>query len=168
MFYGNEALKTNVKQSPLELNKTINNIRIFLSSVPQVRERVWAHRYCFLFNLCSTGQGSHKINTSVQFCCRWVQCVDTICWKCKHTLELCWLMSSSKRQRVNMLIYQSTSSTCCNSLFAEAQQIWNTEPCLCLQQFNHVVNESYRTIDEVKRNLDGRGRGRRGPWFVSS
>uniref|UniRef100_H3C2H3 Prominin 2 n=1 Tax=Tetraodon nigroviridis TaxID=99883 RepID=H3C2H3_TETNG len=64
MFYGNEALKTNVKQSPLELNKTINNIRIFLSSVPQ--------------------------------------------------------------------------------------------------QFNHVVNESYRTIDEVKRNLDGRGRGELG------
>lgn len=43
------------------------------------------------------------------------------------------------------------------ALFAEAQQIWNTKPDLCLQQFNHVVNESSRTIQEVEGNLDGEG-----------
>lgn len=44
MFYGNEALKANIKEGPLELNRTMNNIRTFLTTVPQVREslRVWS------------------------------------------------------------------------------------------------------------------------------
>lgn len=39
MFYGNEVLKTNIEQGRLELDRTINNIRTFLTAVPEVR--VW-------------------------------------------------------------------------------------------------------------------------------
>lgn len=40
MFYGNEAFKVNIEQGPRELNRAINNIRTYLTAVPQVRERV--------------------------------------------------------------------------------------------------------------------------------
>lgn len=40
MFYGNQALKVNMEEGPLELNRTVNNIRSFLTAVPQVR--VWS------------------------------------------------------------------------------------------------------------------------------
>lgn len=36
MFYGNEVLKTNIEQGRLELDRTINNIRTFLTAVPEV------------------------------------------------------------------------------------------------------------------------------------
>lgn len=40
MFQSNNALNENIDQAPLNLNRTINNIRTFLSAVPQVRERM--------------------------------------------------------------------------------------------------------------------------------
>lgn len=38
MFKSNEALKVSMDRSPVELNKTIDNINTFLTAVPQVRE----------------------------------------------------------------------------------------------------------------------------------
>lgn len=37
MFKSNEVLNVSVDQSPVELNKTIDNLNTFLTSVPQVR-----------------------------------------------------------------------------------------------------------------------------------
>lgn len=61
-------------------------------------------------------------------------------------------MSSSELHRVNTLIYQNVKYP---GHILCLPKFWNIEPCLCFQQFNHVVDESYRTIDEVKGNLDG-------------
>lgn len=61
MFYGNEVLNENIEQGPLELNRTMSNIRTFLTAVPHVRERERlesTHRYCFPFTLCPTSHRS--------------------------------------------------------------------------------------------------------------
>ena len=41
MFASNEAVKVSVDETPVQLNKTLDNIKTFLTAVPQVRETLW-------------------------------------------------------------------------------------------------------------------------------
>ena len=66
MFYANQALKVNIKQGPLELNRTMENIRTFLTAVPEVR--VWSPAVN-PFTPRPTSHRSHRIHSSIQFCC---------------------------------------------------------------------------------------------------
>jgi len=79
MFMSNTDIKVSVDQSQVELNKSINNIHSYLTSVPQVREKPLVDLTAWYGNVQKSKVWQHL--SEITLC----PAPDSYCVRCKQT-----------------------------------------------------------------------------------